>query len=67
VRPHAECARAEHQNFSDGDIVLLTDDVADPRVRPTRWNVLNAMRWLVRDARPDDSLFFHCLSPCGRM
>jgi hypothetical protein len=67
TQPRAECARAEHQNFNIGDIVLLTDDVADPRVRPTRENVLSAMHWLVRDARPDDSIFFHCLSPCGRM
>jgi metacaspase-1 len=22
--------------------------------------MLNAMRWLVEDARPDDALFFHC-------
>jgi hypothetical protein len=22
--------------------------------------MLDAMRWLVRSARPDDSLFFHC-------
>ncbi|KAG6328631.1 hypothetical protein ID866_10458 [Astraeus odoratus] len=26
---------------------------------PTRRNILDAMRWLVRDAQPHDSLFFH--------
>jgi hypothetical protein len=65
--PCAEGARADFQNFSIGDIVLLTDDAADPRARPTRQNVLDAMHWLVRDARPDDSLFFHCPMPCVRM
>jgi len=42
------------------DIFLLTDDGRnDPRQIPTRKNILAAMRWLVQDARPDDSLFLH--------
>ncbi|KAI0083445.1 peptidase C14, caspase domain-containing protein [Irpex rosettiformis] len=45
--------------YKPEDIVLLTDDAALPRARPTRANVLDAMRWLVRDAREHDSLFFH--------
>ena len=24
------------------------------------WHQREAMRWLVRDAKPNDSLFFHC-------
>jgi hypothetical protein len=30
------------------------------RQLPTRKNIIDAMRWLVRDARCHDALFFHC-------
>jgi hypothetical protein len=39
---------------------MLTDDAKSSRQIPTRKNILEAMRWLVRSARKDDSLFFHC-------
>lgn len=39
---------------------MLTDDNQNPRSQPTRKNLLDAMRWLVEDAQPDDALFFHC-------
>ncbi|KIK98103.1 hypothetical protein PAXRUDRAFT_824230, partial [Paxillus rubicundulus Ve08.2h10] len=45
--------------FKDGDIVMLMDETANPRQMPTRTNMTDAMRWLVKDARPHDSLFFH--------
>lgn len=38
---------------------MLTDDAANPRQIPTRANMIAAMQWLVRDAQPNDSLFFH--------
>ncbi|PCH42528.1 peptidase C14 [Wolfiporia cocos MD-104 SS10] len=41
------------------DIVMLTDDQANPRSTPTRANLIDAVRWLVRDAQPNDSLFLH--------
>ncbi|KAI0065103.1 peptidase C14 [Artomyces pyxidatus] len=41
------------------DIVVLTDDQKDPRSIPTKENMLRAMHWLVQDAQPNDSLFFH--------
>ncbi|KAJ7494771.1 peptidase C14, caspase domain-containing protein [Mycena galericulata] len=41
------------------DIVILTDDAQNPRQIPTQENILNAMRWLVQGAAPNDSLFFH--------
>ncbi|KAJ7808296.1 peptidase C14, caspase domain-containing protein [Mycena leptocephala] len=41
------------------DIVVLTDDSPHARAQPTRQNILDAMAWLVRDARPHDALFFH--------
>ena len=39
----------------------MTEATSDPRRLPTYNNILEAMRWLVRDARPHDSLFFHCM------
>jgi hypothetical protein len=27
--------------------------------QPTKANILRAMHWLVKDAKPNDSLFFH--------
>ncbi|KAJ6529206.1 caspase domain-containing protein [Mycena capillaripes] len=41
------------------DIVVLTDDSPYPRSQPTRKNIIEAMKWLVRDAHPHDALFFH--------
>jgi metacaspase-1 len=29
-------------------------------MRPTRKNMFDAMKWLVKDAKKHDSLFFHC-------
>ncbi|KAI0775287.1 caspase domain-containing protein [Trametes elegans] len=46
-------------NYREDDIVVLTDDASNPRQVPTRDNMLAAMQWLVRDAQPNDSLFFH--------
>ncbi|KAK1141123.1 Ca(2+)-dependent cysteine protease [Aspergillus melleus] len=50
-----------NQNFGYAreDMVLLTDDQQNPMSQPTKANILRAMHWLVKDARPNDSLFFH--------
>ena len=40
--------------------MLLTDDSRDPNKLPTKANMLNAMKWLLKDAKAHDSLFFHC-------
>ncbi|EJF61624.1 caspase domain-containing protein [Dichomitus squalens] len=45
--------------YKPDDIVMLTDDATDPRRRPTKLNILDAMHWLVTGAHPHDSLFFH--------
>ncbi|KIY73849.1 hypothetical protein CYLTODRAFT_416504 [Cylindrobasidium torrendii FP15055 ss-10] len=45
--------------YKPEDIVILTDDNPNPRSMPTRANILDAMRWLVRNAQPNDSLVFH--------
>jgi len=39
--------------------VILTDDQTDPKKRPTYDNIINSMKWLSKDAKPGDSLFFH--------
>ena len=41
------------------DMVILTDDQQNPMSQPTKQNILRAMHWLVKDAKPNDSLFFH--------
>jgi len=47
------------QKFGFTSAVILTDDQSDPKKRPTYDNIINAMDWLVQDAKPGDSLFFH--------
>lgn len=49
----------ERFGYNRNDIVVLTDDQQDPRGIPTKDSILRAMQWLVADARPNDSLFFH--------
>jgi AMMECR1 domain-containing protein len=46
-------------NYGFHEICILTDDSTDPRGQPTRKNMINGMKWLVRDARPGDAFFFH--------
>ncbi|KAE9396721.1 hypothetical protein BT96DRAFT_1021227 [Gymnopus androsaceus JB14] len=48
-----------NHGYKSEDIVLLTDDSPNPRSRPTRSNMINAMHWLVQSAHYSDSLFFH--------
>jgi len=45
--------------FGKENIVVLTDDTRDPRRLPTKANIMGAMKWLVKDAKAHDSLFFH--------
>jgi uncharacterized caspase-like protein len=40
-------------------MVILTDDTPNPAAYPTRQNMIRAMKWLVKDAQANDSLFFH--------
>lgn len=37
---------------------MLTDEIDS--VTPTKENILDALSWLVKGARSDDSLFIHC-------
>jgi hypothetical protein len=49
-------------NYKNGEIMILTED--DPRKLPTYDNIIEAMHWLVRGAKPHDSLFLHCKFFC---
>jgi len=45
--------------FKEEDTITLTDDQQDANRIPTHANILAAMQWLVKDAQPNDSFFFH--------
>lgn len=49
----------ERYGYRREDMVILTDDQRDVMYHPTRENIINAMRWLVNGAMPNDSLFLH--------
>ncbi|KAI0096788.1 hypothetical protein GGR51DRAFT_566969 [Nemania sp. FL0031] len=49
----------EYFDYKHEDIVILTDDKHNSMSQPTKQNILRAMHWLVKDANPDDSLFFY--------
>ncbi|KAN0120868.1 Peptidase C14, caspase domain containing protein [Russula decolorans] len=45
--------------FATSDIRVMTDDMENPRDRPTKENILREMRELVRDPQPGDSFFLY--------
>ncbi|KAK3309367.1 metacaspase-1 [Chaetomium strumarium] len=49
----------ERGGYKREDMVILTDDQEDAINQPTKANIIQAMQWLVRDARPNDALFLH--------
>ncbi|KXX77024.1 Metacaspase-1B [Madurella mycetomatis] len=49
----------ENFGYKYDDMVILMDDQQNLMSQPTKQNILRAMHWLVKDARPNDSLFFH--------
>lgn len=49
----------QYYNYLYDDMVILTDDQRELARLPTRENILRGMQWLVKDARPNDSYFFH--------
>ena len=68
---HVRDFLVKHGGYRISEILLLTDeppkgaregDGWDSRMIPTRDNIIRGMKWLVRGARRDDSLFFHCKS-----
>lgn len=55
----------ENFGYKREDMVILTDDLQNPMSQPTKQNILRAMHWLVKDARPNDALFFHYSGESG--
>jgi hypothetical protein len=49
----------EHYGFLEENMVVLTDEQTDSAFWPTKANILANATWLVKDAQPGDSLFFH--------
>ncbi|KZT06714.1 uncharacterized protein LAESUDRAFT_725805 [Laetiporus sulphureus 93-53] len=49
----------KHYGYNHKDIFVLVDDSTHPHRQPTRANIINAMHWLVKDAKAHDSLVFH--------
>ncbi|KAK3810041.1 MAG: peptidase C14 [Benniella sp.] len=45
--------------FMYHDTIMLTDDSIYEDKRPTGANIRYWMKWLIKDAQPQDSLFFH--------
>lgn len=50
---------AAYPMFSQQTLVLTDDQTNNPAYLPTRANILNALNWLVADARPGDCFFLH--------
>ncbi|KAG0079488.1 Ca(2+)-dependent cysteine protease [Linnemannia elongata] len=48
-----------YYGFRYQDTIMLTDDQIYEDKRPTAANIRYWMKWLVKDAEPQDSLFFH--------
>ncbi|KAH7161857.1 caspase domain-containing protein [Dactylonectria macrodidyma] len=56
----------ERYGYKREDMVILTDDQSNPIMHPTKANMIAAFEWLVKDARPNDSLFLHYSGHGGR-
>ncbi|KAG2338847.1 hypothetical protein BDR05DRAFT_1062543 [Suillus weaverae] len=54
-------------NYASEDIMVLTDEPYNLKYMPTKRNILSALRWLVKDAQPEDCLFFHYSGHGGRI
>jgi len=47
------------RGYRQQDIRILTDDLQDPSMQPTKANIMRELSNLARGARPGDKLFFH--------
>lgn len=47
------------RGYRPQDIRVLTDDLQDPSMQPTKANIMRELGNLARSARPGDKLFFH--------
>ncbi|KAI1792334.1 caspase domain-containing protein [Ganoderma leucocontextum] len=72
LRGSADNARAvQHfllrHGYRKDDVRILAEDDYDPRRHPTKVNIIAAMHWLVKGARPGDHLFFHFSGHVGKI
>ncbi|KAG0296605.1 Ca(2+)-dependent cysteine protease [Linnemannia gamsii] len=49
----------QDRGFEDEKIHILTDDQVGTEWMPTRENILENLKWLIRDAKKNDSYFLH--------
>ncbi|KAI2626343.1 caspase domain-containing protein [Xylaria nigripes] len=49
----------ERYHYKREDMIILTDDQTNPILQPTKANIIRALEWLVRGAKPNDALFLH--------
>jgi hypothetical protein len=49
----------EHYNYTEEDMVILTDDTTNPNLMPTGSNIVKSMQMLVQNASDGDQLFLH--------
>ncbi|ODQ79285.1 hypothetical protein BABINDRAFT_162314 [Babjeviella inositovora NRRL Y-12698] len=49
----------QSHGFPKENMVVLTDNNTTQRSIPTGQNIRDAIGWLIKDAQPNDSLFFH--------
>jgi len=48
------------QGYGDNDVMVLMDKDGTPgHLMPTRVNITNAIKWLMKDLKAGDSVFFH--------
>ncbi|KAI8324205.1 hypothetical protein GQ54DRAFT_240160, partial [Martensiomyces pterosporus] len=45
--------------YPESNVTLLSDDQSDPHAKPTKANIINSIRKLVKGLRPNDSVFFY--------
>ncbi|KAI5819663.1 p20 subunit of caspase [Pyronema omphalodes] len=48
----------DHLNYKEENMVILSETSQYPHCQPTKANIIKAMQWLVKDAKPGDTLFF---------
>ena len=49
-----------HKNFDiTNSIVLVDNTTVDAHLMPTKSNIISSLKWLVKDARAGDVMFFH--------
>jgi uncharacterized caspase-like protein len=59
LTPTENVTCVEYNFQDDGDHMLTLSDDQQGANSPTKENIINALKWLIKDAKAGDSLFFH--------